>query len=101
MVRRRVEGQEAMKFGLMTCREATRLVSERLDRDLSTWERWCLWLHLLYCRACARYGRQINFIRRALASFTLAHDEGVGPASDLHLSEDAKTKIRKSINEAE
>lgn len=50
----------------LTCREATELVSQGLDRELSRWERVKLKLHLLICDACSNFVRQTAFMRRAL-----------------------------------
>lgn len=50
----------------LACREATRLLSERQDRDLSFGERASLRLHLTICDGCTAVGRQFDFLRRAL-----------------------------------
>lgn len=46
-----------------SCREATRLQSEAMDRPLSLRKRIGLRIHLGLCRWCRRYGRQIGFLR--------------------------------------
>jgi hypothetical protein len=51
---------------LLTCKEATVLVSQRHDRKLTLWERCTLKLHLSICEACRRFVKQTDFIRRAL-----------------------------------
>lgn len=51
---------------MLTCAEATRLLSDALDRPLPLGRRLGLRLHLLVCRWCDRYGRQLRFIRDAL-----------------------------------
>jgi hypothetical protein len=50
---------------MLTCRDVTRLQSERCERELSARERMELRLHTMVCRGCRRYGKQIDFIRRA------------------------------------
>ncbi|HTD91876.1 MAG TPA: zf-HC2 domain-containing protein [Burkholderiales bacterium] len=50
----------------LTCKEATALVSQGLDRRLSLWERCMLKIHLLVCDACRNFVRQADFIRRAV-----------------------------------
>jgi len=52
---------------MLTCKEATRLVSEGLDRRLGVAERVRLRLHLLVCDGCAAFSRQAAFLRRALS----------------------------------
>jgi hypothetical protein len=50
----------------LTCKQATALVSQGLDRQLSGWERLKLRLHLLVCDSCSKFVRQSAFIRRAV-----------------------------------
>ncbi len=50
----------------LTCKQATALVSQGLDRQLTRWERLKLRLHLLICDACMQFVKQSAFIRRAV-----------------------------------
>lgn len=50
----------------ITCKQAHRLLSERLDRPLGRSERWRLWLHLKFCDMCSRVGRQMDFMRASV-----------------------------------
>ncbi len=50
----------------LPCREASRLSSESLDRDLGGLDRLALRSHLLCCSACRRYRRQIGVLRDAM-----------------------------------
>jgi hypothetical protein len=50
----------------LSCREATRLVSQGLDRRLGLGERVALRLHLALCDGCTHFKRQMDFLRRAL-----------------------------------
>lgn len=54
---------------MLSCREATRLLSDRLERPLSRRERLSLWLHIAMCNACRNFGRQAQFLRRAAGRF--------------------------------
>lgn len=49
---------------MLTCKEAVRLISEGLDRDLSWPTRLGLRMHLLMCRHCSAYGRQLRGLAR-------------------------------------
>ncbi|GAB3259460.1 zf-HC2 domain-containing protein [Chitinimonas naiadis] len=49
----------------MNCKDATRLVSEGLDRQLGLGEKVKLRLHLLICHYCTDFSRQTLFLRRA------------------------------------
>lgn len=62
-----------------TCKEVHRLVSEGLDRNLSLIERARMRMHLLVCRACQNFDRQMNLIRRAMRQIEVPLDD---PASD-------------------
>jgi hypothetical protein len=52
---------------MLNCKEATRLVSQGLDRRLGLAERAALRLHLLVCDGCANFSRQMAFLRKAMA----------------------------------
>ena len=54
---------------MLTCREASRLLSEGLDKKLSFADRAALRLHLTLCDACTRVKAQFEFMRRALAAY--------------------------------
>ena len=45
---------------MMSCREATRLLSERQERRLSLRERLALGFHLLICHLCRKFGRNVE-----------------------------------------
>ena len=50
---------------LLSCKEATRLMSQAQDRPLSYAERVKLRLHLAACTACTRFSRQMTMLREA------------------------------------
>ena len=49
-----------------TCRDATRLQSEAMERELSSAQKFGLKIHLMLCRWCRRYGFQLRFMRDAI-----------------------------------
>ena len=51
---------------IISCKDASRLMSRREDCALSAWQRLVLRLHLSVCAAYARFEGQIRFLRRAL-----------------------------------
>lgn len=85
---------------MMSCREASRLVSERRERELSLGERIGLRFHLAMCFLCRRYADQIDFLHDIAHSLGhLPHDElpsGVMPHGAA-LSADAKERLKKSL----
>ena len=52
---------------MLSCKEASRLVSQGLDRRLGFAERLALRLHLLICDGCTNFSRQVAFLRKAMA----------------------------------
>ena len=52
---------------MLSCKEAAQLVSEGLDRQLSFSRRMSLRLHVLMCRACSRYARQVKALDEAVS----------------------------------
>ena len=45
---------------MLTCRQATQLLSERQDRPLLFKEQSGLRLHLMVCSSCRRFGKQMK-----------------------------------------
>lgn len=54
---------------MLSCREASRLQSDRLDRPLPVRKALGLHLHLFMCRACNQAERQLGFLRKAMSEF--------------------------------
>jgi len=53
---------------MLTCKEASKLVSQSLDRPLTLSDRIKLQFHLFICDACKRFNAQIFQLRAALNS---------------------------------
>ncbi len=79
---------------MLNCREITQLASESLDRKLTLKEHIGLRFHLMMCKLCMRYVRQLKFMHQACSGM----DEIRGKESDDRLSEDARERIRKQLN---
>ena len=68
--------------GMLTCREASVLISEARDRKLRLHERLGLRVHLWMCISCRRFNRQVRLMCRLLRSQTgpdLFDTPGPGP----------------------
>ena len=52
---------------MLSCKEASRRMSEGLDRKLSLTERLGLRFHLAMCEACNRVQGQLHLLRRAVS----------------------------------
>lgn len=52
---------------MLSCRQATELMSQANERSLGLRERLGLRLHLLFCAGCAEFQRQLAFMSRSFA----------------------------------
>ncbi len=50
---------------MLSCKQATELMSQEQDRALSFAERWGLRFHVAMCAGCGIYRRQMAFLRLA------------------------------------
>jgi len=76
---------------MWSCKEISLLASKALDSRLSWRERWAVRLHLVYCRGCREFGRQIEFLRR------MARRPEAPTTSDVRLSQDARNRIQANL----
>ena len=65
----------------LTCKEASRLISEGADRELDLGQRLGLRLHLFICTACARVKPQLAFLRRAAGQYPGPENDDGSPKS--------------------
>ena len=77
----------------LNCREASRAQSEAMDRPLPFTKAAGLRFHLLICRWCRRYGRQIHFLREA----TRRKADRADNAAATVLSEKARERMKKLL----
>lgn len=67
---------------MLSCQEASRLQSDRLDRPLRPRERFALRLHVAVCRCCSRAEEHLQFIRRAMTALAERRGRGDSARSD-------------------
>ena len=82
----------------LPCCQMAQLASESLDRDLDVFERLALGAHLLYCRACRRYLRQVVLLRNALRTLAgrLEADQRIpGPG----MPDEVRDRIKCALKE--
>jgi hypothetical protein len=94
-----VNSQPKVSLLNLSCREASRLISESLDRQLTRHDRWALGLHMLLCSACRKFAHQCQWLRDVLANMpdTLRatwSDNGVT------LSRERRAQIQRLLREA-
>jgi hypothetical protein len=69
--------------------------SEALDHRLCLSKRVGLRLHLLICRWCRRYGKQVRFLREAAHE----HPENLAEAAPQKLSAEARERMKGRLQE--
>lgn len=78
---------------MLTCKQASRLVSQSLDRPLSWSEHTQLKFHLFICKACQQFSQQLRLLSLAIKSMTqLTEHDG-----SIQLSSEAKNRITQAI----
>ncbi len=78
---------------MLTCKEATRLVSEAQDRRLGLSDRIGLRFHLLICSLCRRYARQIQFLTDSIRGSR----EKLADVPGARLDESARARINEGL----
>jgi len=81
---------------MLTCKDASHLLSEGQERPLTLRERWGLRLHLWMCVSCRRFEQQLAFLRQAMHALR-RHVEA--EAQDARLSPEARERIHRALAE--
>ena len=76
-----------------TCKEVTRLASQRLDGPLPLMTRLRIRLHTLICAWCRRYLEQVKLMHEVAPYYA----DKVGQASEKSLSADAKARMKRAM----
>ncbi len=76
---------------MLNCKQASLLASRAIDAKLPFWERNMLKIHLLLCRSCANFTRQLDFLQKAL------HRSGID--SDFRLPDEARQRISSTLRD--
>ena len=78
---------------MLSCKDASQIISQSLDRQLTMRERFALKCHLLICRYCKRFSQQIQAIRVALkqAIHAVENDDSI------KMSSETKKRLLQSI----
>ena len=77
------------------CKEIIELTSKEMDTSLSWITRMEMKLHFLMCKTCSRYAKQLRFMSKVLGAL-----EGHDHAENCQLSESAKQRIAKKMQQA-
>jgi hypothetical protein len=86
-----------MNHWIFNCKAVTRMVSESMDRKLPFYQRMGIRMHLLMCKLCSRYRRQLLFLRETIR-LQAASSEDIESA--IVLPPGARERIKRSIRNA-
>ena len=78
---------------MLTCKETTQLISKSLDRPLRWRERFAVRVHLIMCKYCKRFFKQLMVIRSALKRMT----QSIELDDSIRLPAETITRIQYSI----
>jgi hypothetical protein len=81
---------------MLSCKDVTRLLSESMDHSLPLGKRVGVRFHLLICKFCARYERQLLQIRETMRRL-VAMEDGPGESPGESLSAEARERIRNAL----
>ena len=74
---------------MLSCKQASQLISQSLDRPLRLNERFALKFHLIICKYCKRFSQQVQTLRVALKEQVNAIENN----SAIEIPEAAKNRI--------
>jgi predicted anti-sigma-YlaC factor YlaD len=60
---------------MLNCKQATQMLSEKLDRPLSTKEKLSLGMHTSMCLPCRQFGKQMQELRFMSKRYTRGESE--------------------------
>lgn len=78
---------------MLKCKQITELASKSLDTSIPWLKHGEMKLHLMMCKTCFQYVKQIEFIQRAISKID-KHGEKI------ILSTEAKSRILEKLNQS-
>ncbi len=86
-----------MKHWMFRCKDVSQRVSLSLDASLPLHQRLAVRMHLMMCRYCARFRRQLIMLRKASR---LMDDEPSTDETTPTLSDETRERIKKALRAA-
>ena len=74
---------------MLSCKQASQLISQSLDRPLTMRERVALKLHLFVCKYCKRFSQQVQTLRVAIKIMVSSIESN----NNIEMSSAAKKRI--------
>ncbi|MES1987085.1 MAG: zf-HC2 domain-containing protein [Pseudomonadota bacterium] len=79
---------------MLTCKQASQIISQSLDTPLSWSDRMRLKFHLFICDACTHFNQQLRLIKNAIQRMKLETEND----DTIQLTVDAKARINQAID---
>ncbi len=76
---------------MISCEEAAKLISESMDHRPPLWERINLKMHLVMCKVCPTYMRQLHLLRELVKNWVSSVPRLL---ADKSLSLESKSKLK-------
>ncbi len=86
---------------MLNCRQAALLISQDLDRELSSWRKALLYLHLAICSSCRLVRRQLTRIKSEAHECGLCEDEVISQVDRPGMPPELRDKLKKTIRAQE
>jgi hypothetical protein len=86
-----------MRHWMFSCKEVSQRISESMDRTIPLHQRFFIRMHLMMCRYCDRFRKQLLFLRQ-LSLFS--QSPGEDAESVFSLSDEARERIKSSLKAA-
>lgn len=78
---------------MISCKQASYLHEKKVEGKLDSAERLGLWIHLLYCRFCRRFIKQVELLKAEAHKFYHTAEQR------FHLSPTRKAELQKAFDE--
>lgn len=82
---------------MLSCKEAIQLITQAMDRPLRWKDRLGLWFHILMCRYCYRFYKQIHWLRLICKNESKAFENELLKQDSL--PSEARDRIAEKITE--
>ena len=78
---------------MLKCKQVTEMASKSLDTSIPWLQRFEMKLHLMMCKSCNLYVKQIKFIQKAISGIDKQGE-------NIILSAEAKNRIQEKLNQS-
>lgn len=83
-----------MKHWMFCCKDVSKKISDSMDRNLPFHHRMFIRIHLMMCKYCARFKKQLLMLRKLSRLETSSGEDSTPP---IVLSMEARKRIKKSL----